>query len=339
MPANLGKVLRYPEDLIDHTTDYFQIEVLKNQKNKSGGMKAILEENTTKEIPAEVNDKGEITKAAVKSTTRQDFAAGNDINLFGGSGGKHGYQISDKHRNAPAEKVIILPIPGSIKDNNGVSWGESKLNDLAAWGMTKMGEAMNTNTLEEFGQSFVNTAKQGAEMLKSQGSSVAQYTKMVAAVSAANALGANVSVQGLLSRATGQVINQNVEMLFNGVQVRSFSFGFDLIPRSIDEATVVKQIIRTLKIKSAAKMKKDNMGFLNAPNLFRLSYMKGGQLHPFLNSFKTCALKNVAVTYTGSGTYATYEDGTPVHMKLDLQFTELNPIYAEDHDTVGGVGY
>ena len=67
--------------------------------------------------------------------------------------------------------------------------------------------------------------------------------------------------------------------------------------------------------------------------------MKGGQLHPFLNSFKTCELKNVAVTYTGSGTYATYEDGTPVHMKLDLAFTELNPIYAEDHDTVGGVGY
>ena len=44
-------------------------------------------------------------------------------------------------------------------------------------------------------------------------------------------------------------------------------------------------------------------------------------------------------TYTGGGTYATYEDGTPVHMKMDLSFTELNPIYAEDHDNVGGVGY
>jgi len=338
VPANLGKVLRYPEDLIDHTTDYFQIEVLKNQKNQTGGMGSLLEENTTAAIPAVLDEEGKEIKAAVKANTTQNFK-GNDINLFGGSGGKHGYQISDQHRNAPAEKVIILPIPQNIKDNNGVSWGESKLNDLAAWGMTKMGEAMNTDSLKEFGQSGVDAVKEGGALLKSQGTSVAQYGKMVAAVSAANALGANVSVQGLLSRATGQVINQNVEMLFNGVQVRSFSFGFDLIPRSIDEATVVKQIIRTLKIKSAAKMKKDNMGFLNAPNLFRLSYMKGGQLHPFLNSFKTCALKNVAVTYTGSGTYATYEDGTPVHMKLDLQFTELNPIYAEDHDTVGGVGY
>lgn len=338
MPANLGKVLRYPEDLIDHTTDYFQIEVLKNLKNQTGGMGSLLEENTTKEIPAVVDEEGKEIKAAVKSNTTQNFK-GNDINLFGGNSGKHGNQISDQHRNAPAEKVIILPIPGSIKDSNGVSWGESKLNDIAAWGLTKMGEVMNTNTVKEAGEKFVDTAKEGGALLKSQGTNIAQYGKMVAAVSAANALGANVSVQGLLSRATGQVINQNVEMLFNGVQVRSFNFGFDLVPRSIDEASVIKQIIRILKIKSAAKMKKENMGFLNAPNLFRLSYMKGGQLHPFLNSFKTCALKNVAVTYTGSGTYATYEDGTPVHMKLDLAFTELNPIYAEDHDTVGGVGY
>ena len=337
MPANLGKVLRYPEDLIDHTTDYFQIEVLKNLKNQTGGMGSLLEEKTTAAVPATTKEDGTVVPEK-KANTTQNFK-GNDINLFGGNSGKHGNQISDQHRNVPAEKVIILPIPGSIKDSNGVSWGESKLNDIAAWGLTKMGEVMNTNTVKEAGEKFVDTAKEGGALLKSQGTNIAQYGKMVAAVSAANALGANVSVQGLLSRATGQVINQNVEMLFNGVQVRSFNFGFDLVPRSIDEASVIKQIIRILKTKSAAKMKKENMGFLNAPNLFRLSYMKGGQLHPFLNSFKTCALKNVAVTYTGSGTYATYEDGTPVHMKLDLAFTELNPIYAEDHDTVGGVGY
>ena len=318
MPANLGKVLRYPEDLIDHTTDYFQIEVLKNLKNQTGGMGSLLEEKTTAAVPATTKEDGTVVPEK-KANTTQNFK-GNDINLFGGNSGKHGNQIRDQHRNVPAEKVIILPIPGSIKDSNGVSWGESKLNDIAAWGLTKMGEVMNTNTVKEAGEKFVDTAKEGGALLKSQGTNIAQYGKMVAAVSAANALGANVSVQGLLSRATGQVINQNVEMLFNGVQVRSFNFGFDLVPRSIDEASVIKQIIRILKIKSAAKM-------------------KGGQLHPFLNSFKTCALKNVAVTYTGSGTYATYEDGTPVHMKLDLAFTELNPIYAEDHDTVGGVGY
>ena len=54
------------------------------------------------------------------------------------------------------------------------------------------------------------------------------------------------------------------------------------------------------------------------------------------------ALSNMAVNYTGAGTYATYDDTTPVHMKLSLSFQELNPVYAEDYeDDQGkiGVGY
>ena len=162
---------------------------------------------------------------------------------------------------------------------------------------------------------------------------------MVAATTAVNALGANVTIGGLLSRASGQVINQNLEMVFGGVTIRSFNFGWDLVPRSKDEAYIVKSIIKSLKVHTAAKLDNDGMGFLNAPDLFRIGYFKGGSAHPFLNRFKTCALTNMSVNYTASGTYATYEDGTPVHMKLDLSFKELNPIYREDHEKVDSVGY
>ena len=86
-------------------------------------------------------------------------------------------------------------------------------------------------------------------------------------------------------------------------------------------------------------MDPDNLGFLNAPEIFRIKYMKGGQPHPFLNRFKTCALANINVNYTGSGTYATYPDGTPVHMKMDLTFKELSPVYAEDHEKVDDGGF
>ena len=69
--------------------------------------------------------------------------------------------------------------------------------------------------------------------------------------------------------------------------------------------------------------------------------MKGGDAHPFLNAFKACALSNMTVNYSASGTYATYDDGTPVHMNMSLKFQELNPIYAEDYgdDSLKGVGY
>ena len=63
---------------------------------------------------------------------------------------------------------------------------------------------------------------------------------------------------------------------------------------------------------------------------------------PFLHSFKLCALTGMAVNYTNAGTYSTYEDGTPVNIRMSLTFKELNPIYHEDYQQVAagpGVGY
>jgi hypothetical protein len=79
--------------------------------------------------------------------------------------------------------------------------------------------------------------------------------------------------------------------------------------------------------------------------VFRLKYMSGGQPHPYLNTFKICALTGTTVNYTASGTYATYSDATPVHMNMTLQFQELTPIYHEDYVDQGrnfkltGTGY
>ena len=52
----------------------------------------------------------------------------------------------------------------------------------------------------------------------------------------------------------------------------------------------------------------------------------------FLNSFKLCALTGLNVNYTNAGTYASYDGGTPVNIRLNMTFKELNPIYSEDYD-------
>ena len=296
----MASLMRYPSDIIDASTDYFKIEILKNIKTGKLGTETLSQL---------------------------------------GTGSNRAAQISDQYTDKPASKTIILPIPGNIQDNNGAQWGENKLNDFSAAITKGIGNMINSDTV---GDALKSPVKDVQSLFKDQGSAgsdVANYAKMVAATTAANALGANVTLGGLLSRSSGQVVNQNLEMVFNGVTIRSFNFGFDLTPRSKSEAGIVKSIIKTLKVHSAAKLNNDGMGFLNAPDIFRIGYFKGGKAHPFLNRFKTSALTNMTVNYTGSGTYATYEDGTPVHMKLDLSFKELNPIYREDHEKVDSVGY
>lgn len=82
--------------------------------------------------------------------------------------------------------------------------------------------------------------------------------------------------------------------------------------------------------------------FIASPDVFQLAYKTGSNDHKFLNKFKPMALLNMAVNYTGSGTYATYDDTTPVHMQLSLQFQELNPVYAEEYNELteeDGVGF
>ena len=80
--------------------------------------------------------------------------------------------------------------------------------------------------------------------------------------------------------------------------------------------------------------------FIKSPDVFLLEYKKGSQKHPFLNSFKVCALTSMAVNYTGAGTWTTYSDSTPIKITVDLSFKELEPIYYEDYtNEKTGVGY
>ena len=159
-------------------------------------------------------------------------------------------------------------------------------------------------------------------------------------------LGSQVSAQSVIARSTGQILNNNLELLFAGVNLRSFPYSITFSPRSPKEGKVVKSIIRSLKQSMAPKAGEFNETsqgiFLKSPDVFQLDYLKDGRNHPFLNDFKLCALTGMTVNYTNAGTYASYEDGTPVNIRMNLTFKELNPIYHEDYlqESAGeGVGF
>lgn len=242
---------------------------------------------------------------------------------------------------------IFLPIPESIADSNTVEWGDDSLNGLAATGLGMAAKAMkNPNPLEAIGGLATDAGSKMQAMAKDPATK--DLANSFFASKAVNILGGNTSLSGVLARTSGQVMNPNMELLFKGVQLRAFDFIFDLAPRDKKESETIKNIIRTFKVNMNAKNSsggdsgKNSGLFIKSPNVFQLSYKTGSESHKFLHKFKPMALKNMQVNYTGSGTYATYEDTTPIHMQLTLSFQELNPIYAEDYETEEGkigVGY
>lgn len=245
---------------------------------------------------------------------------------------------------------IELPIPQQINDSNSVTWGENSMNLFQLAGLTGAKQLIETP-----GKAVENLVSVGKDVLGGQGGGsnvlglspdVANALSAAVAGKAVNAFGANISSRSVISRATGQILNSNKELLFEGVNIRQFPFNITFTPRSMGEADAVRQIIRKLKQSMSPKRGSTTVAsasggwLIQAPDAFILEYRRGMQIHPFLNRFKPTVLTSMSVNYTGAGTYASYADGNPVSLQMSLVFKELNPIYAEDYDKVeGGVGY
>ena len=302
---------RYPLKRIDSKSDYMEIQVINY------------------EPPGFVSGGG----AAI--------APGENLATIGTGTEKN--RESNTNRKKKAKKYIYLPIPQNLTDTNSITWGDDSLNPLEAFGL---GAA--TNAVQGFEQAraevskFFNAVGGAGGIIKSNKNAISSTI----GGALYNVLGGSVSLQSVLTRSTGQVLNPNLELLFQGVNIRSFSFVFDFAPRDQREAREVKKIIRAFKESAAAKdesIEKLGKVFIKSPDVFIVKFKTGGKDHPFLNRFKPMALVDMSLNYTASGTYATYQDGTPVHIQMSLTFKELNPIYASDYteDKEGkiGVGY
>ena len=228
---------------------------------------------------------------------------------------------------------IELPIPQEVNDSNSVTWGEDKVNALELAALSVASSAMSGG-IGDMAEAAVEALNTGVS-IPGLGSDTQDAVRAAISGKALNALGSQVSAESVIARSTGQILNNNLELLFQGVNLRSFPFSITFSPRSPEESKVVKSIIKSLKMSMAPKageFSESAQGiFLKSPDVFQLDYLRDGRNHPFLNSFKLAALTGMSVNYTNAGTYASYEDGTPVNIRMNLTFKELNPIYHEDY--------
>ena len=251
---------------------------------------------------------------------------------------------SDRLQNTQHLYYIELPIPQDVNDSNTVTWGDNSLNLFQLAGLMGITKGLAGEPIEDAAATMLNP------LLKEIYAEDSGFRQQLSAIVAGKAFGADGSAirpNTLLGRSRGEILNQNLELLFDSVNLRSFPFAVTFSPRNKKESLRVKHIIRALKSSMAAKKGTEQVGqggfFLKAPDVFHLKYLHNGKEHPFLNSFKHCALTGMNVNYTNTGTFASYSDGTPVSIQLNMTFKELNPIYQEDYegfsDDSAGVGF
>ena len=249
------------------------------------------------------------------------------------------YRPSEFADNRPAVdtakiiETVILAVPGGIQDQSNANWTAESMDPMqkaaakAAFKIIGEGEQGVNQAIADAKSAFENG---GGEM-----------KQMVQGIFAGKAAGVGNQV---FQRGMGQIMNPNMELLFNGPSVRQFSFNFLLAPRSKKEQDQVVNIIRFFKQGMSPTKSEQNM-FLKSPNTFRLRYIhrKSGEdsEHKFLTKFKECALTSTGVNYTPNNNYATFPDGGMVAYQLTLTFQELEPIFNNDYAKVeeGSIGY
>ena len=293
-------VLRYPLKVFTEQTDYLQIDVQEYVPVGSQGGRHI----------------GGKPRVSLARNPRERFR-----------------RLSNKRPIS----TVLLPMPSNLQDGNSVSYNDSQMNSITAaaiggfTGAAKAGQAKSgSDALEGVKKVFGATAVESGVAGLGMGNATDLATKYLAA-QAVNIFGANVTLEQIMSRQTGEIFNPNMELLFSGPTLRAFKFQFKMMPRNRDESDQVKRIIRTFKKNMAPKTNRSNL-FLNTPNIFELRYRQGESEHKFLHKFKQCVLQDIAINYTGEGNYATYDDGTPISMVMDLTFKELEPIYDIDYN-------
>ena len=331
-----GKVFAYPlgRDTRD-SEDTLLIKAIEYVPPKSGAGLGVRIENEDGSLTDLGDNSVEGKKAIGKSSVKIQNESMTDRM-------RNGF-ASDSSFKEGIKYYVHLPIPANVNDTSACQWGADTMNFFEMAGLG-IGAALIGQEDGAATQAAVMQTMTGN--LKIPGLNPDLRKAFTASVSglALNALGSNVSARSVLSRSTGQVLNSNTELLFEGVALRTFPFDMTFTPRSPEEAKVVKDIIRSFKKSMSARQKGSEGGkmFLGAPDIFLLRYLHQGKDHPFLNSFKPCALTQLTTNYTGAGVYSTYNDGTPVQVKLRMVFKEINPIYQEDYDDSAsgpGVGY
>ena len=229
---------------------------------------------------------------------------------------------------------ITLPIPAGISDTNSVSWQDDVINTLQQAG-------------KDIAIAFLNDGdatpaiNAGGEKLKTGAPDI----KKGLAASFADLATSSSNAQ---QRAFGSIFNNNLELLFNGPSLRSFSFTFKLSPREPDEAKAIMKIIRFFKQAMSVKRSKSSI-LLKSPHSFAISYLTSNKLHPYLNKFKECALTSFGVDYSPENQYMTYmsskiDERSMISYVISLSFQELEPVFDDEYgnespNTILNVGY
>lgn len=122
---------------------------------------------------------------------------------------------------------------------------------------------------------------------------------------------------------TQTLINPFRELLFKGTENRSFSFTYTFSPKNKKETETVKEIIHQFQFHSCPEFKDGILSNILYPSMFDIEFLYGPEKNKYIGQIGTCVLTSIETNYTDAGQWSAFHDGSPTHMSITLNFTEI----------------
>ena len=251
-------------------------------------------------------------KALSYSMTDEQALANQEDRRSGNSSVKKGVSALFNNTTRITDSVAMY-LPPNVEDNTTAGYNDSRTGlagYLAATGIDMRGmdaAAISKSVVASGGQLLDAAAKRAV-------SELAEMT-----------LGAEGTTQ-LINKAFGQADNPYMEVLFDAMALRTFTYNFDFAPKNEQEALEVQKIIQLFRFHMVPELRGNQSRFLGLPSQFDIHYMylsKDGASseNNYYNRIATCVLQNCAVNYTPNGVKS-FEDGGPTKTTMTLTFKE-----------------
>jgi hypothetical protein len=137
------------------------------------------------------------------------------------------------------------------------------------------------------------------------------------------------AVQGF-NRLFGQANNPYLEVLFDSMALRTFTYNFTFAPRNQAETDEAQRIIQVFRFHMAPEVQGGQSRFLTLPSEFDIHYMYQSKTgiaseNDYYNKIGTCVLTTCDVNYT-PGAVKSFKDGAPTKITMSLTFKETDAL-------------
>jgi hypothetical protein len=228
---------------------------------------------------------------------------------------------------------IAIYLPPNVQDSTNVEYEgvETGVIGLAA---ATGGQFIKDMQSQDYATAVKNFAGSAASLAKSVAVNLGAKV-----IGGASELLLDVDAEvtkGFAHKAFGQATNPYMEVLFQNVGLRSFTYNFTFSPRNAQETEDVQRIIKLFRFHMLPELKGQNERYMTLPSTFDIHYMyqlsrDKAKENSFYSKIATCVLKACEVDYTPGGVKS-FADGAPTQITMGLTFQETEMLTKQHVD-------